>query len=76
MQDYQSTYSQEVRDLAETFCSSTTRLSAGEAREPRALPADIREEALAHSIDIGVLSQAIAAYSQIEALAEAAFRKR
>ena len=75
MQDYKRNYSQEVRDLAETFCGSTTRLSVGAEREPRQLTEEFRRKAHAHGIQVEVLSQAVAHYSQIEELAEARARQ-
>lgn len=74
MRDYKANFSQEVRDLAETFCGSTTRLSVAGEPEPRQLTADFLRQARAHGIDREVLSQAVALYSRIEALAEARAR--
>jgi hypothetical protein len=74
MRDYRSNYSQEVRDLAETLCGSTTRLSTAGEQRPRAPTAELHRQAHLHGIDVEVLSRAVAHYSEIEALAEARAR--
>ncbi|RZL91391.1 MAG: hypothetical protein EOP76_13750 [Variovorax sp.] len=75
MSDYRANYSQEVRDLAETFCGSTTRLSVQGETAPRPLTAEFLRQADAHGIDGEVLARAVAHYTRIEALAEERARR-
>lgn len=74
MADYAARYSQEVRDLAETLCASTTRLAVqGEAMRP-SLP-DVRRTALERNIDEAELAGAVHDYAQIETAAEARYKQ-
>ena len=68
---YVGEYPQTVRDVAETFCASTTRLG-GHAAIPMQPPmAEIRRCALAKGIDADMLGAAVAAYARVESSAEA-----
>ncbi|RYE74978.1 MAG: hypothetical protein EOO80_16105 [Oxalobacteraceae bacterium] len=74
MADYAAGYSQEVRDLAETLCASTTRLAVhGEAVRPSLH--DVRRTALERGIDEAELVRAVNDYAQIETAAEARYKQ-
>jgi hypothetical protein len=62
---YRAQYSQAIRDLAETYCSSTTRLQAAGA--PLATPDALMLIANRHEVDVKLLHAAIGEYSQIDA---------
>lgn len=76
MSAYLADYPQDVRDLAETFCSATTRLKGQQGRTTPELSADIRSTAMARGIPVDVLRSAVDAFSRIEAEAEAQHRNR
>jgi len=65
LERYRAQYPEQVRGLAETFCSATTRLSAAGA--PSATPEAVRPVADRHGVDVNQLLAAITEYSQIEA---------
>ena len=65
LERYRSQYPQAIRDLAETYCSSTTRLGAAGA--PVATPDAVMLIANRHEVDAKLLGAAIAEYSQIDA---------
>lgn len=73
---YVERYPQEVRDLAETFCATTTRLGHHMATQPLALTADARAQALSRGVDVDLLAGAVADYSIIEMRAESMHRDR
>ena len=75
MFDYRSTFAQEVRDLAETFCGATTRLGNRQNIESRPLTPAIREAARSRGIAAEELARAVDQYTRIEALAEEAYRR-
>lgn len=77
LSSYVARYPQEVRDLAETFCASTTRLSHHAATpQPTTLTADARARALERGVNVELLASAIADYSAIEMRAESMQRDR
>ncbi|MDB5829285.1 MAG: hypothetical protein JWQ73_3505 [Variovorax sp.] len=74
MRDYTLRYTQQVRDVVETFSSSTTRL--GNVRgTPAMSEVGVRAIALKHDIDAEALISAVIDYAEIEALSEQALRK-
>lgn len=73
---YVERYPQEVRDLAETFCASTTRLGHHMVTQPTALTAEARAQALDRGVSVELLANAVADYSAIEMRAEAMQRDR
>ena len=72
---YVARYPQEVRDLAETFCASTTRLGHHMVT-PMALTADVKAQALQRGLSVELLAGAVADYSAIEMRAESMQRDR
>lgn len=72
---FQEKYSQQVRDLAETCCASTTRLSTG-ARTGQVSLDELRALALRHGVDLDALTAAVADYAAFETQAEAEHRLR
>ena len=72
---YRAKYSEQVRDLAETFCANTTRLSVG-AEAVQVSPEDVRLMARRHEVDYDTLSAAVADYAAFELRAEAEHRRR
>lgn len=73
MQAYARRYTQEVRDVAETFSSGTTRLSNAPTM-PAMSAAGVRAIAVQHNIDADTLISAVIDYAAIEALSERALR--
>ena len=73
---YVERYPQKVRDLAETFCASTTRLGHHMATQPMALTAEARAQARERGVDVDLLAGAVAEYSVIEMRAESMHRDR
>lgn len=65
LERYRAQYPQAIRDLAETFCSSTTRSQAAGA--PLATPDALMLIANRHEVDAKLLHAAIGEYSQIDA---------
>ena len=76
LSSYVARYPQEVRDLAETFCASTTRLSHHMVTQPMALTADVKAQALQRGLSVELLADAVADYSAIETRAESMQRDR
>lgn len=72
---YQAKYPQQVRDIAETCCASTTRLSTG-ARTAQVSLDELRALALRHGVDIDALTAAVADYAAFEEQAETEQRQR
>ncbi len=73
---YQTEFPQQVRDLAETFSVSTTRVVQAPRDAPPRLTNEFRLRAKEHGISEEDLAAAIAMYSRIEALAEANHRQK
>lgn len=67
---YTAKYPQNVRDVAETLCGSTTRLPGRKSILTRLLNDSLRETARKHGIEAETLAAAVAAYSEIEERAE------
>lgn len=70
LSSYVERYPQEVRDLAETFCASTTRLGHHMVTQPMALTGEVKAQALQRGLDVELVANAVADYSAIEARAE------
>jgi len=64
LERYRAQYPQAIRDVAETFCASTTRLQAAGA--PLATPDAVILIANRHAVDAKLLHAAIGEYAQID----------
>ncbi len=73
---YTAEYPQNVRDVAETLCGSTTRLPGRNSIVSRLLNDSLRQTARKHGIDAETLAAAVAAYSEIEERAESINHRR
>ena|ERR1700712_799702 len=76
LEDYAARYSQQVRDLAETFSAATTRLGNARGDPSAALADDVRASARKHGVDPESLLAAVADYAVIESRSEALHRSR
>ncbi|WP_371435072.1 hypothetical protein [Polaromonas sp.] len=74
LRSYHADFSQQVRELAETFCFHTTRLGQAPPEAPHELTEEFRFRAKAHGVSEPDLKAAVARYVRIEALAESAYR--
>ncbi|MEP6720734.1 MAG: hypothetical protein ABJA77_04775 [Variovorax sp.] len=72
---YTRNYPQQVRDLTEALCASTTQLARPGVPRPQILGEDVRQSAAKHGIDPETLTAAIADYSDIEAQAAEMHRR-
>lgn len=75
MHGYAARYTQQVRDVVETFASSTTRLGNAQVM-PAMSAAGVEAIAVKHNVDAETLMSAIIDYAAIEALSEQALRNR
>ncbi|MDB5826332.1 MAG: hypothetical protein JWQ73_552 [Variovorax sp.] len=76
LQGYAARYPQQIRDLAETFSSATTRLGNAQGDPLAALAEDVRASARKHKVDAAMLLAAVSDYAVIESRSEAMQRAR
>jgi hypothetical protein len=76
LEGYAARYTQQIRDLAETFSAATTRLGSAQGDPSTALADDVRAGARKHRVDADLLLAAVADYAVIESRSEALHRSR